>query len=140
MSTSSRKAFGSLTDVIVVALDSVEAVDLPGGSWSRILIDANLSPTSGTTFGYSVFQPGTATDHMSHVVEELAYVVSGSGFLQLPDRRVAVGAKQACHIPAGIWHAVVNDSADDPLAMVFAFASPTYPATERRAYEDGSQP
>lgn len=125
----------ALDAVSVIGWPDAEPVELGGGSWSRILVDASIVPTSGTTFGFSVFAPGTATSHMSHVAEELAYVVAGSGHLQLDDGVVEVAADQACHIPAGVWHAVVNDHESESLLMVFAFASPTYPSTERRPFE-----
>jgi quercetin dioxygenase-like cupin family protein len=122
-----------VSDVTVIALDDVEPVVLGGGSWSRVLLDSSTAPTTGTTLGYSSFAPNTATSHMSHEAEELAYVVSGSGLLRLDGEPVRVETDGACHIPAGVWHTVVNDSADEPLVMVFVFASPGYPPTERRA-------
>lgn len=118
----------------VVALDEIEPIALGGGSWSRVLVNNATTPSTGTTLGYSVFAPQTSTQHMSHRVEELAYVVSGSGWIQLDDHKVRVEAEGACHIPAGVWHSVVNDSPGADLAMVFVFASPDYPETERRPY------
>lgn len=127
----------ALTSVTVIGLDAIEPIVLGGGSWSRLLVDSSTAPATATTFGYSVFEVGTATDHMAHTVEELAFVVSGSGHLQLNDRVVPIQADHACHIPAGVWHAVVNDDTTNPLAMVFAFASPTYPPTDRRPFKRG---
>ena len=121
-----------MTEVGVVRVDEVDPVELGGGSKSWVLIDSATTPPTRTTLGYSEFGPGTSTQHMSHAVEELAFVVAGSGILQLDDRAVPIGPHGACHIPAGLWHTVVNESPDLPLVMVFAFASPTYPPTERR--------
>jgi mannose-6-phosphate isomerase-like protein (cupin superfamily) len=121
-----------VTDVTVVALDEIEPILLGGGSWSRVLLDSTTAPITGTTLGYSVFAPLTSTQHMCHEAEELAYVVSGSGVIQLDDEAVRVGADGACHIPAGVWHTVINDTPETPLAMVFVFGSSDYPPTERR--------
>jgi quercetin dioxygenase-like cupin family protein len=44
---------------------------------------------------------------------------------------VRFGAGDALHIPAGVWHAVVNDG-DEDVVMVFGFPHPDYPPTERR--------
>ncbi|MEX0700358.1 MAG: cupin domain-containing protein [Acidimicrobiia bacterium] len=123
-----------MTDITVVALDDVEPVLLGGGSWSRVLVSAATTPTTGTTLGYTVFAPATATIHMRHEAEELAYVVSGSGVIQLDEAAVRVESDGACHIPRDVWHSVVNDSPDTPLVMVFVFASPEYPPTERRSF------
>jgi quercetin dioxygenase-like cupin family protein len=124
-----------VSEVTVVALDDIEPVVLGGGSWSRVLINSATSPTTGTTLGYSVFAPQTSTSHMRHVADELAYVVSGSGFIQLDSEPVRVEADTACHIPRDVWHSVVNDSTEAPLVMVFVFASPDYPPTDRRSYD-----
>lgn len=125
-------------EVAVVGWDAVEPIDIGGGSWSRVLIDAATVPGTHTTFGCSSFAPGTATSHMSHDTEELAYVVSGKGYLQLDGDRLRLSADQACHIPEGVWHAVVNDHDSESLVMVFAFNSPEYPSTERRPFDEGA--
>lgn len=124
--------------ITVLEWDDVDPVLLKGGSWSRVLVDAATVPATRTTFGYSSFAPKTATSHMSHEVEELAYVVTGSGYLQLDGERVRFSADQACHIPPGVWHAVVNDHELESLVMVFAFAAPEYPKTERRPFDEGA--
>lgn len=124
--------------VAVMGWDDVDPVLLDGGSWSRVLVDSSTVPDTKTTFGYSSFAPRTVTSQMSHEVDELAYVVAGGGYLQLDDNQVRLSTDQACHIPAGVWHAVVNDHKSISLLMVFAFAAPTYPDTERRPFNEGS--
>jgi quercetin dioxygenase-like cupin family protein len=115
----------------VIALDAVESVALPQGSWSRVLVSEHTVTGNRTAMGYSVFTPGLITADMSHEAEELAFVVSGSGLIRLEDGELRAAVGQALFIPAGVWHTVVNDSAED-LTMVFAFASPDYPPTQRR--------
>jgi mannose-6-phosphate isomerase-like protein (cupin superfamily) len=112
--------------VDVVALEAVDPIELPQGSWSRMLLTG-----TGASLGYSVFTPGTVTAAVKHEVEELAYVVSGSGELRLDDGPVPFGAGDAVRIPAGVWHSVANTGKVD-CAMVFGFPHPDYPPTERR--------
>jgi quercetin dioxygenase-like cupin family protein len=119
--------------VAVVAISEVAAIDLPGGSWSRLLLTGD-SVGAATTLGCSSFAAGTSTAMLSHATEELAYVMSGVGELRMEDAVVPFAAGQALYIPAGVWHAVVN-TGDAPVTMVFAFPHPTYPPTERRASE-----
>jgi quercetin dioxygenase-like cupin family protein len=114
------------TSVTVVNLDDVEPIELPLGSWSRMVAKGN-----GSSLGYSVFTPGTELTPVRHEVEEVAYVVSGSGELRLDDGAVGFRTGDALHIPAGVWHAVVNTGQDD-VVMVFGFPHPDYPPTERR--------
>ena len=107
-------------------LAGVEPVELPGGSWSRMVAKGETS-----SLGYSVFTPGTELTSVCHETEEVAYVVSGTGELRLEDGAVSFGEGDALHIPAGLWHAVAN-TGDENVIMVFGFPHADYPPTERR--------
>jgi quercetin dioxygenase-like cupin family protein len=115
-----------------VALDDVDPIPLPGGSWSRMLITNVSVDGNASSLGYSIFTPGSVVGPVAHEVEEVAYVVAGTGELQLDDGPFPFAAGQAVHIPAGVWHAVANTGEQD-VVMVFGFPSPAYPPTERRA-------
>jgi quercetin dioxygenase-like cupin family protein len=117
--------------VTVVALDSVEPIELPQGSWSRMLVTNGRVEGTTASIGYSVFTPGTVLAPVRHEVEEVAYVVAGSGELQLDGDPAPFRAGDALHIPAGVWHAVAN-TGDEDVVMVFGFPHPDYPPTERR--------
>ena len=116
--------------VTVVPLDSVEPIELPQGSWSRMLVTAARVDGNTSSLGYSVFTPGTVVGPVKHETEELAYVVAGSGELRLDGEAVPFREGDAVHIPAGTWHAVAN-SGDADVIMVFGFPHPEYPPTER---------
>lgn len=122
---------GAVTEVRAVALEDVPVIDLPNGSWSRMVVTDQSVSGNAASLGYSVFTPGTATAPVSHETEEVAYVLSGSGELRLDDRAVPFKAGDGLFIPAGVWHAVVN-TGDEDVAMVFGFPFPNYPPTERR--------
>ena len=117
--------------VSVVSLGEVEPIELPNGSWSRMLVADDRVPGTRASLGYSVFTPGTELQPVRHETEEVAYVVSGSGELLLDEGTVAFAAGDALHIPGGVWHAVANTGAED-VVMVFGFPHPGYPPTERR--------
>jgi len=112
--------------VDIVHLEDVEPIELPGGSWSRMVAKGEAS-----SLGYSVFTPGTVLQPVRHETEEVAYVVAGSGELRLDGEPVTFVKGDALTIPAGVWHAVANTGADD-VVMVFGFPHPDYPPTERR--------
>jgi quercetin dioxygenase-like cupin family protein len=122
---------GAVSRVEVVALESVEPIELPGGSWSRMLVTDERVGGNASSIGFSVFKPGTETASVCHETEEVAYVVNGSGRLDTDDGEVRFGTGDALHIPPRTWHAVVNDS-DEDVVMVFGFPHPDYPPTERR--------
>jgi putative monooxygenase len=116
--------------VAVIPLADVPPIELPGGSWSRVLLTGERVGSS-TALGFSSFAAGTATAMLSHSTEELAYVLTGAGELRLEAEAVAYAAGAALYIPAGVWHSVVN-TGNEPVTMVFAFPHPDYPPTERR--------
>lgn len=117
--------------VQTIAFEDVERIELPRGSWSRMMVTGSRIPTAESSLGFSVFHPGAVTDMVSHEVEELAFVVKGRGELRLEDGTVHCGADQALYIPPRTWHAVAN-TGDEDLVMVFTFPHPEYPPTDRR--------
>ncbi len=121
---------GRLSGVCVVPTGDVAPIELPGGSWSRVLLTGERVGST-TSLGFSSFAPGTSTAMLAHETEELAYVLTGHGELQLDDETVPYSAGSALFIPAGVWHTVVNTS-NEAVTMVFSFAHPDYPPTERR--------
>jgi quercetin dioxygenase-like cupin family protein len=120
-----------MSEVRTVALEDVEPVELPGGSWSRMVLNERSLDGNEASLGYSVFTAGTVTAMVCHETEEVAYVVAGSGELRLDGEAVPFAAGQGLFIPAGVWHAVANTGAED-VAMVFGFPHPDYPPTQRR--------
>lgn len=124
-------AVGNDGAISVVAMESIPPIPLPNGSWSRMLLTKESVSGVASSLGYSVFTPGTVTGMVAHDVEEVAYVVAGTGELQTDGDPVAFTAGQALHIPPGLWHAVAN-TGDVDMVMVFGFPHPGYPPTERR--------
>jgi quercetin dioxygenase-like cupin family protein len=117
--------------VTVVARDDVDPIELPGGSWSRMVVTGSTAGGASASLGYSVFTPGTELAPVRHETEEVAYVISGRGELRLDGDVTEFGPDDGLHIPAGVWHAVVN-TGDEDVVMVFGFPHPDYPPTERR--------
>ena len=115
----------------VVSLDAVDPIELPNGSWSRMLVtEGNVGGNRGS-LGYSVFTPGTTLSPVRHETEEFAFVVAGRGELLLDGEALAFAQGDALYIPGGVWHAVSN-TGDTDAVMVFGFPHPDYPPTERR--------
>jgi quercetin dioxygenase-like cupin family protein len=117
--------------VRVVNEAGVDPVELPRESWSRVILSAATVEGNRACLGTSVFTPGTVLQDVRHETEELAYVVSGRGELRLDDGAVQFGPGDALFVPPHVWHAVAN-TGDEDVVMVFGFAHPEYPPTERR--------
>lgn len=117
-------------DVVLVRLDEIEKIDLPAGSWSKMVLDSASLKGNQSSLGYSLFKPGTVLSAVSHETEEVAIVISGQGELRLDERAIQYGPGDALFIPPNTWHAVVN-TGDDDVIMVFSFPHPNYPPTKR---------
>jgi mannose-6-phosphate isomerase-like protein (cupin superfamily) len=122
---------GAVSGVRVMPLEGAERIDLPGGSWSRMVIARSTVGDNRSALGYSIFRPTTATSSVSHEVEEVAFVVEGRGELRLDGGTVPFGPGDALYIPPHTWHAVAN-TGDRDVIMVFTFPYPEYPPTARR--------
>ncbi len=122
---------GSNGAVTVVPLDQVNEIPLPNGSWSKMMLTGDSVAGIVSSLGYSVFTPGTEMTMVSHEVEEVAFVVAGTGELRTEQGAVPFSAGDAVHIAPHLWHAVVN-TGDDDVIMVFGFPYPAYPPTERK--------
>jgi quercetin dioxygenase-like cupin family protein len=116
----------------VVPLFSADPIELPNGSWSRMLVTAARVGGNRASLGYSVFTPGTTLAPVCHECEEFAFVVAGRGEIVLDDGALPFAQGDALFIPGGVWHAVSN-TGDENAVMVFGFPHPDYPPTERRA-------
>jgi len=118
-------------EVTLIPLDQVEKIDLLQGSWSAMVINDSRVSGNQSALGYSVFKPGTHLPMVKHETEEVAIVLEGRGELHLEGRTLSYKPGDALHIPAGVWHAVVNNGSED-VVMVFGFPHPDYPPTERQ--------
>ena len=87
--------------VRVIPLESIPKIDLPGKSWSRMLVTDKTVAGNRGSLGFSVFTPGTATAPVRHETEEFAYVVSGSGELRLDGETVPYRGATPCSSPRG---------------------------------------
>jgi quercetin dioxygenase-like cupin family protein len=114
-----------------IPLNDVDPIPLPGGSWSRMVLTDRTVSGNRASLGYSVFTPGCVTALVKHEVEEVAYVISGHGELQLEGgATMPFEADQGLFVPSGTWHAVAN-TGDEDVVMVFGFPHPDYPPTAR---------
>ena len=123
----------SATDfgVTVVPLDQVNEIPLPNGSWSKMVLTGDSVSGIVSSLGYSVFKPGTEMAPVSHEVEEVAFVIAGSGELRTDQDAIPFTAGDAIHIAPRLWHSVVN-TGDEDVIMVFGFPYQAYPPTDRK--------
>jgi quercetin dioxygenase-like cupin family protein len=118
--------------VVIISRDKGMKVELPNNSYSQIVISDSVVSDTHSTMGFSVFKPNTVTKQIVHAVEELAYVISGSGKIAVRSEAYECKAGDGLYIAAGTPHSVENQDSKD-LIMVFYFPHPSYPKTEPAA-------
>jgi mannose-6-phosphate isomerase-like protein (cupin superfamily) len=75
--------------------------------------------------GLSEVDPGSSSNRHSHAEnEEVFYVVSGRGFVEVDDERQAVGPGSVVLVPAGSEHCLVNPG--DEMLQVICSVSPAF--------------
>ena len=95
--------------MIVVSRDSAEILNTPHGSQIRPLIDRTTSPITQCSLAEETLPPGCAViPHHHRELEEIYYVVSGSGSMTVGDETRDVSAGDAIYIPTGNRHTLRN--------------------------------
>ncbi|MGI8720815.1 MAG: cupin domain-containing protein [Geodermatophilaceae bacterium] len=77
--------------------------------------------------GITTLRPGRTTPLIEHDTAELAYVLSGSGWMVTDTSEHPFEVGDAVLIDARCWHAIRAGA--DPVRMLYVFPTPTAPPT-----------
>jgi mannose-6-phosphate isomerase-like protein (cupin superfamily) len=84
------------------------------GSEIRPLIDRTTAPVTQCSLAEETLPPGkTVTPHHHEVLEEIYYILSGSGVMTIGEEAQAVSAGDAIYIPKHHLHSLTNTGADE---------------------------
>ena len=88
----------------------------------RWLITKDSVGASKTVFGVTYFPPGSKHDiHRHPNVEEVEYLISGSGIAYVGDDAVELGPGEAVFVPQNAYHGFENNS-DAEVVMAWYYA------------------
>ena len=88
----------------------------------RWLVTRDSVGASRTVFGVTNFPPGARHEiHRHPNVEEVEYLISGSGIAYVDDDAIALRAGEAVFVPANAYHGFENDS-DGETVMAWCYA------------------
>jgi mannose-6-phosphate isomerase-like protein (cupin superfamily) len=93
------------------------------GGMARMLLTSNLL-TSMEFFAYAVVPAGTELSEHIDPLEEIYFILYGSGLMRVGDDEREVGAGDAIWIPVGDRHSLKN-TGTDTMAIVVVAAYPT---------------
>ncbi len=104
--------------MIIVNRDRAGIINTAHGSEIRPLIDRTTSGATQCSLAEEMLPPGCAvTPHHHRAIEEIYYVVSGSGLMTVGDETCKVNAGDAVYVPRGHRHTLKNTGAE-PIKLI----------------------
>ena len=99
--------------MLIVNRDRTHVIHTRHGSEIRPLIDRTTSEITRCSLAEETLPPGKAvTPHYHRELEEVYYILSGSGVMAVGGERRAVGPGDAIYIPRGHRHTLENTGAE----------------------------
>lgn len=104
--------------MIVVNRSRAGVINTSHGSEIRPLIDRTTSGITNCSLAEETLPPGCAvTPHYHREIEEVYYVVSGSGAMTVGDETRQVHAGDSIYVPRGQRHSLANNGTE-PIKLI----------------------
>lgn len=100
--------------MLIINRKASKILHTPHGSEIRPLMDRTTSPVTQCSLAEETLPPGkSVTPHHHQVLEEIYYILSGSGVMTIGDESQAVSAGDAIYIPKHHQHTLTNTGDED---------------------------
>ena len=100
--------------MLIIHRNDANILHTPHGSEIRPLIDRTTSPITQCSLAEETLPPGKAvTPHHHEVLEEIYYILSGSGVMTIDAESHEVSAGDAIYIPKHHRHTLTNTGNED---------------------------
>ena len=104
---------------LVVDVDRIKPLDFDGTYQSRMILDHVVTGQPDVVqINHGTVAPHAALGGATHEDDEIYYILSGHGKLQLDDQVVEVRPDQVIFIPRGVFHALDNRESDEALKIL----------------------
>jgi mannose-6-phosphate isomerase-like protein (cupin superfamily) len=104
--------------MLVVNRRDSKILRTPHGSEIRPLIDRTTSPITGCSLAEETLPPGASvTPHHHEVLEEVYYIIEGTGVMTIGDERREVGEGDTIYIPKNHRHTLTN-TGETPMRLL----------------------
>lgn len=95
--------------MLIVNRQDANILHTPHGSEIRPLIDRTTAPITQCSLAEETLPPGkTVTPHHHEVLEEIYYILSGSGLMTIGEETQSVSTGDAIYIPKQQRHSLTN--------------------------------
>ena len=121
--------------MLIINRKDSKILHTPHGSQIRPLMDRTTSPITQCSLAEETLPPGkSVTPHHHEVLEEIYYILSGSGVMTIGDESQAVRAGDAIYIPKHHVHTLTNTGDEEMKILLvcgpaFYFADHIFTAT-----------
>ncbi len=100
--------------MLIINRKDAKILHTPHGSEIRPLLDRTTAPITQCSLAKETLSSGKAvTPHYHEVLEEIYYILSGSGVMTIGEESQAVGLGDAVYIPKNNVHSLTNTGAED---------------------------
>jgi mannose-6-phosphate isomerase-like protein (cupin superfamily) len=105
--------------MVIINRDEAEIIRTPHGSELRPLVDRTTSKITQCSLAEEVLPPGCSVSPHHHLeMEEIYYIVSGSGLMKVADDEKQVVPGDAIYVPRGSRHTLINNGTEDIRLLV----------------------
>lgn len=117
--------------MLVINLVEAAVIDTPHGSQIRPLVDRTTAPISQCSLAEETLPPGCRVSRHHHeVLEEIYFIVSGSGRIRLNEEERLVGPGDAIFIPKHTRHELTNTGTES--MKIILVCGPAYFVEDHR--------
>lgn len=104
---------------LVVDANKVKPLSFGESYDSRMILDHEITGRDNVIqINHGTVKPGFALGGGVHEEDEIYYILSGKGKLQLDDEMIDVYPDQVIFIPAGCFHALDNRESDEEMKIL----------------------
>jgi mannose-6-phosphate isomerase-like protein (cupin superfamily) len=122
--------------MIVTHANTSAAMTTASDTELRVLLDTTEGGQGRMSLAMEILRPGQHTEPHWHThLEEIYYILTGQGRMEIGDEAQEVHAGDAILIPINLVHCLHNTGEDD-LALLCAVSPPWYPKDHHLVRED----
>lgn len=105
--------------MLIINRQHASIINTPHRSEIRPLIDQTTSPIERCSLAEETLPPGaTVQPHFHHETEEIYYILSGTGLMEIDEEKQAVQSGDAIYIPRGAHHSLTNTGLTDMILLL----------------------
>lgn len=106
-------------DPLVVDVDKVKPLSLGRSYDSKMILDHVITGRDNVIqMNHGTVKAGYALSGATHDEDEIYYILSGYGKLELDDKIIDIKPNQVVFIPAGCFHALDNSMSDEDMTIL----------------------